>query len=131
MQPRPWGPARRTPVVQWRAPGDGQVVMVSGAWAAEGPVRRETAGWSMDGSRGLWGPYPPTLASDEEESMEQASRLKLGHLDLNPTLRYRQGWGADSERHLPHREDTDHRDHVVLHTVGVGIRVMTRGKVSC
>lgn len=51
------------------------------------PVRRETAGWSMDGSRGLWDPDPPTLASDEEESMEQASRLELGHLDLSPALR--------------------------------------------
>ena len=50
-------------------------------------MRRETAGWSMDGSRGLWDPDPPTLASDEEESMEQASRLELGHLDLSPALR--------------------------------------------
>ena len=55
-QPRPWGPARKTPVVQWRAPGDGQVVMVSGAWAAEGPCEEGDCWMEHGWFQGALGP---------------------------------------------------------------------------
>lgn len=93
-------------------------------------MRRENSRWSMGGPRGLRGRSTLALESDEE-SAEQTPRLELGHLHLRPTLDSYPGWGASSELHFPHLEETDLCDRVIPRTEDSEIREGMHGQVRC